>query len=139
MGSRRKSRELALQMLFQLDTNKDRSGWRALFWTLHPAEPEIRAFSERLLDGVMTHQEEIDRLIQKHATNWKISRMPVVDRNILRCAVFELLHEKDVPASVVIDEAIEIAKRFSDENAGAFVNGVLDHIVKEVSLVQGDA
>ncbi len=131
MGFRRKSRELALQMLFQLDVNKDGPNWRKQFWELHPSPAAVKTFSEQLVDGVLEHQEEIDRLIQKHALNWTISRMSIIDRNILRCAVYELLRLSDIPAKVTMNEAIEIAKRYSDEESGAFVNGILDHIVKE--------
>jgi N utilization substance protein B len=136
MGFRRKSRELALQMLFQLDVNKDGPNWRKQFWDLHPAPPDVKTFSEQLVDGVLKHQEEIDRLIQKHALNWALSRMSIIDRNILRCAVYELLGLSDIPAKVTINEAIEIAKRYSDEESGAFVNGILDHIVKEESFAK---
>jgi len=131
MGFRRKSRELALQMLFQLDVNKNGLNWRKQFWEIHPAPPEVRTFAEQLVDGVVGHQEEIDRLIQKHALNWTLGRMSIIDRNILRCAVFELLMLSDIPARVTMNEAIEIAKRYSDEESGSFVNGILDHIVKE--------
>src|SRR3989338_2249664 len=131
MGFRRKSRELALQMLFQLDVNKDGPNGRKQFWELHPAQQEVKTFAEQLVDGVLRHQEEIDGLIQKHALNWTLSRMSIIDRNILRCAVFELLVLQDIPAKVTMNEAIEIAKRYSDEESGAFVNGILDHIVKE--------
>lgn len=136
MGFRRKSRELALQMLFQLDVNKDGSIWRKHFWELHPAPPEVRIFADRLVDGVIENQGEIDRLIQKYALHWTIGRMSIIDRNILRCAVFELLILSDVPARVTINEAIEIAKRFSDEESGAFVNGILDQIVKQEFLAK---
>jgi transcription antitermination protein NusB len=136
MGFRRKSRELALQMLFHLDVNKDGSGWREHFWGLHPAPPEVRVFADRLVDGVIENQLVIDRMIQKHALHWTIGRMSIIDRNILRCAVFELLNLSDIPATVTINEAIEIAKRYSDEESGAFVNGILDHIVKEESLAK---
>ncbi len=134
MGFRRKSRELALQMLFQLDVNKDGPNWRKQFWELHPAPPDVKTFAEQLVEGVLSHQETIDGLIQKHALNWTISRMSIIDRNILRCAVFELLILSDIPARVTMNEAIEIAKRYSDEESGAFVNGILDHIVKEESF-----
>ena len=136
MGLRRKSRELALQMLFQLDVNKDRELWRERFWKLHPAPPEVKAFADRLVDGVLDQQPEIDRLIQKHALHWTLNRMSIVDRNVLRYAIFELLFMAVIPTSVVINEAIEISKRYSDEQAGAFVNGILDHILKEESVAQ---
>jgi N utilization substance protein B len=136
MGHRRKSRELALQMLFLLDVNKDGPNWRNQFWELHPAPMEIRIFADSLVDGVLKHQTDIDRLIQKHAQHWTLNRMSIIDRNILRCAIFELLMLSDVPAKVTINEAIEIAKRYSDEESGAFVNGILDHIIKEESLAK---
>lgn len=136
MGYRRKSRELALQMLFQLDVNKNGPDLRKQFWELHPAPMEARAFAEALVDGVLKHQSDIDRLIRKHAQHWTINRMSIIDRNILRCAIFELLMLSDIPAKVTINEAIEIAKRYSDEEAGAFVNGILDHIIKEESLAK---
>ena len=123
-------------MLFHLDVNKDGPYWRKQYWELHPAPPDVKAFTDQLVDGVLQHQAEIDRLIQKHALNWTLNRMSIIDRNILRCAVFELLMLSDVPATVTINEAIEIAKRYSDEESGAFVNGILDHIVKEESLVK---
>ncbi|MBI3610110.1 MAG: transcription antitermination factor NusB [Nitrospirae bacterium] len=139
MGFRRKSRELALQMLFLLDVNKDGPDWRKQFWELHPAPPDVAAFADRLVDGVLDHQAEIDRLIQKHALHWTLNRMSIVDRNILRCAVFELLVLSDVPAKVTMNEAIEIAKRYSDAESGAFVNGILDHIVREESIAKKEA
>lgn len=131
MGFRRKSRELALQMLFHLDVNSDQLNWRKQFWALHPAPADIKTFAEQLVDGVLEHKEEIDRLIQKHALNWTLYRMSIIDRNILRCAVYELMSMSDIPAKVTMNEAIEIAKRYSDEESGAFVNGILDHILKE--------
>jgi len=136
MGVRRKSRELALQFLFQLDVNKGAPEGREPFWRLHPASPDIRSFAERLVNGVLENQAEIDRMIQKHALHWTLGRMSIIDRNILRCAVYELLSLSDVPVNVTINEAIEIAKRFSDEESGKFINGVLDHIVKEETLVR---
>jgi len=136
MGYRRKSRELALQMLFQLDVNKNGPDWRKHFWELHPAPMEARAFADALVDGVLKHQTDIDRLIQKHAQHWTLKRMSIIDRNILRCAIFELLMLSDIPAKVTINEAIEIAKRYSDDEASAFVNGILDHIIKEESLAK---
>lgn len=136
MGYRRKSRELALQMLFHLDVNKNGPDWRKHFWEIHSAPVEAKAFAEYLVDGVLVHQTEIDRLINKHAQHWTLNRMSIIDRNILRCAIFELLMVTDIPANVTINEAIEIAKRYSDQESGAFVNGILDHIVKEESLAK---
>ncbi|HET6466193.1 MAG TPA: transcription antitermination factor NusB [Nitrospiria bacterium] len=136
MGYRRKSRELALQMLFQLDVNKDGPDWRKQFWDLHPAPMETKTFADHLVKGVLDHQPDIDRLIQKHTLHWALNRMSIIDRNILRCAIFELLMLSDIPIKVTINEAIEIAKRYSDEESSAFVNGILDHIVKEESLAK---
>jgi len=126
-------------MLFLLDVNKDGPDWRNQFWKLHPAPMEVRGFADSLVDGVLKHQTDIDRLIQKHAQHWTLNRMSIVDRNILRCAIYELLMLSDVPAKVTINEAIEIAKRYSDEESSAFVNGILDHIIKEESLAKKGA
>ncbi|HEY5649769.1 MAG TPA: transcription antitermination factor NusB [Nitrospiria bacterium] len=139
MGSRRKSRELALQMLFHWDLNRGQTDWKALFWDVHRAPDPVMAFTNTLVDGVLEHGEEIDQLIEKHALNWKITRISNVDRNILRIAVFELIYMSDIPSNVTLDEAIEIAKRYSDEQAPSFVNGVLDHLLKEESIARRGA
>lgn len=131
MSSRRRGRELALQMLYQLDMV--RSGVEEVistFWNLQESMPteEIKEFSDDLVRGTFEHSEEIDRLVEKTSSNWRISRMPVVDRNILRMAVYEFLYRNDIPANVTINEAIELGKRFGSEESGAFINGVLDKI-----------
>ena len=136
MGYRRKSRELVLQMLFHLDLNKDQGDWRERFWQIHPAPKEVRSFADLLLDGVLAHQEEIDKMIRKHAQHWTLDRMSIVDRNILRSAIYEMLYLADVPIHVAINEAIEVAKRFSDDQSGAFINGILDHLMREESLAR---
>lgn len=120
-----------MQILFQWDIHGDTGYWLKDFWAQHPAEPDVRAFAERLAEGVMTHHVELDTLIAAQAKNWKISRMPIVDRNILRAAVYELLFLSDVPAKVTVNEAIELAKRFADDETKKFVNGILDGILKE--------
>lgn len=130
MGSRRQARELALQILFQWDIHRTTEHWLAEFWAQHPVEPEIRQFAEHLLEGVRSHGEELDALIGAQASHWKVSRMPIVDRNILRSALYELLWVPDVPAKVTVNEAIELAKRFADEETKRFVNGILDQILK---------
>ena len=130
MGSRRKAREYAVQLLYLLDLRNDQDP-RALvetFWMGEAFRAEDRAFAEELVNGTREHQREIDAIIGEHASNWKIARMPVVDRNILRLGVFELCHARDLPASVVINEAIELAKRFSGSEAPGFINGVLDRV-----------
>jgi transcription antitermination protein NusB len=87
--------------------------------------------ARELVEGTVEHREQIDELIRGQADNWRIERMPAVDRNILRLAVYELLYERDVPKLVVVDEAIELAKKFGSENSGRFVNGLLDGLLKQ--------
>ena len=95
----------------------------------------MKAFAERLVAGVLEKKKDLDALIGKYATNWKISRMPIVDRNILRAGVYELLWMDDVPAKVTVNEAIELAKSFGDDDASKFVNGILDQVLsKELTL-----
>lgn len=131
MGDRRKSRELALQALFALDLNKtDPQPQIDVFLEEHGAgisEP-TRLFFQMLVDGVIGNREDIDRLLDQWARNWKISRMPAVDRNIMRIAVFEMLNLSDIPPSVSINEAVEIGKKFGTRESGPFINGVLDRI-----------
>jgi N utilization substance protein B len=136
MGSRRQSRERALQILFQWDIHGKAGEWLEDFWIQHPVSADVRPFVERLVDGVITHRAELDELIGAHATNWKISRMPIVDRNILRAALYELLWMPDVPAKVTMNEAIELAKRFADDETKKFVNGILDKILKDDPRLQ---
>jgi len=130
MGNRRQSRERALQVLFQWDIHGKAGDWLEDFWVQHPASEDVRSFAEQLVEGVITHKAELDKLIGAHATNWKVSRMPVVDRNILRAALYELLWIPDVPAKVTVNEAIELAKRFADDETKKFVNGILDQVLK---------
>ena len=92
---------------------------------------EAFEYARTLVEGTLEHREEIDRLIRDQADNWRLERMPAVDRNILRLAVFEMLHQRDVPKLVVVDEAIELAKRFGSEQSGRFVNGLLDGLLKQ--------
>ena len=125
-----------MQILFQWDIHGNTDHWLEEFWTQHPISPEVRRFTEQLVEGVMTHRAELDQLIGAYASNWKVSRMPVVDRNILRAALCELLWIPDIPAKVTVNEAIELAKRFADDEAKGFVNGVLDKILKEEPRLQ---
>jgi N utilization substance protein B len=131
MGDRRKSRELALQALFALDLNKtDPRPQIDAFLEQHGedlSEP-TQLFFQMLVDGVVGNREEIDNLLDQWAKNWKISRMPAVDRNIMRIAVFEMLNLSDIPPSVSINEAVEIGKKFGTRDSGPFINGVLDRI-----------
>jgi N utilization substance protein B len=135
MGSRHQARERALQVLFQHDIHGKPGLWLDVFWKENEVPDEVKAFAERLVAGVLERKKELDALIGKYATNWKISRMPVVDRNILRAGVYELLWMDDVPAKVTVNEAIELAKSFGDDDASKFVNGILDQVFnKELTL-----
>ncbi len=132
MGTRRKSRELALQALYQLDvTKQDPSQVLAQFQKHFSSQEEKDEFLEKLVLGVLGHLQEIDRLIERFSENWRLSRMSLIDRNILRMAVFELLHCNDIPPKVVLNEAIEIGKEYGSEDSGSFINGILDRIQKE--------
>lgn len=132
MGKRRKARESTLQILFQLEFNDDdyEKAFR-LYWKGKKAPKDIKDYCRWLIKGVIAHRERIDKSIQSVSKRWRLSRMPVVDRNILRMAVFELLYEEDVEPAVVINEAIEIAKKYSGEQAATFINGVLDTVSKK--------
>ncbi|MGE5278927.1 MAG: transcription antitermination factor NusB [Acidobacteriota bacterium] len=131
MGARRKARELALQMLYENDVaGTEPREMFARSTDLQTAPEGTRAFAERLVTGTLAHRDDLDAIISKQADNWRISRMPVVDRNILRLALFELLHEPETPHPVVIDEALEIAKRFSTPRSSQFINGILDGVLK---------
>jgi N utilization substance protein B len=129
MASRHQARERALQILFQYDIHGKRGPWLDEFWQEYPLQDATRKFAEQLVDGVLTHKKELDTLIGACATNWKIDRMPIVDRNILRAGCYELLYLPDVPAKVTMNEAIELAKSFGDDEASKFVNGVLDKLL----------
>jgi len=129
MGRRRRAREFALQVLFQLDLTGGAPGEvLQQFWSRQDAEPDVREFAERLVHGVVDGRAQIDARIVEAAEHWRIERMGVVDRNVLRIAVYELGSADGTPEAVVIDESIEIAKRFGGEGSGGFINGVLDSI-----------
>jgi transcription antitermination protein NusB len=129
VGVRRRGRELALQALYQIDVS---GGDAEEFWRHCEGPPEACRFGHDLVSGVLTERERIDGLLAATAEHWRVSRLPHVDRNILRVATYELLHHPEVPASVIIDEAIEIAKRFGGGESPAFINGVLDHVAAVV-------
>lgn len=129
MASRHLARERALQILFQYDIHGKQGPWLDEFWKQYPLQEPTKAFAERLVDGVLTHRKELDTLIGSCATNWRVDRMPIVDRNILRAGCFELLYLPDVPAKVTMNEAIELAKSFGDDEASKFVNGVLNKVL----------
>lgn len=130
MGVRREGRELALQALYAMDFNPGAPRQRTLrlFWDNTKAPAGVRAFAEALVDGVLENQERLDTAIGEKSKNWSLSRMARVDINILRLAVYELLYRPDIPKVVTINEAIEVAKVFGNEDSPAFVNGILDEI-----------
>jgi transcription antitermination protein NusB len=127
MGVRRRGRELALQMLYQHElASTDVDAMFSAFDELQQAPPATRDFAIALTRGVLDKLAEIDVQLADHADNWRLDRMAAVDRNVLRLAMFELLFFADTPPAVVIDEAVEIARRFGSERSSQFVNGVLD-------------
>ncbi len=129
-AKRTRARERALQALYQIDVaSTDLDEALARFWrSFEPVEREVREMAEALVRGEAEHRRQIDETIEAVSLNWRLDRMAKVDRNVLRLAVYELFHRPDVPVKVVIDEAVELAKKFGSESSGAFVNGVLDRI-----------
>ena len=158
MGKRREARERAVQFLFQHDLNPPEDLAAALnqFWDsqraaaiatdkggatwgqpveLPPATAEeaaVRLFADPLIRGALEHRDESDAVIRKHTKNWELHRIAAVDRNILRLAIYEMLHRDDIPPIVSINEAVDIAKKFSTQDSGKFVNGILDHVKGEL-------
>lgn len=158
MGKRREARERAVQFLFQHDLNPPEDLARALeqFWESQRAaaiaedkgaatwgqpvdlpppsaeEAAVRVFAEPLIRGALEYREEADKIISKHAKNWELHRIAAVDRNILRLAIYEMLHRDDIPPVVSINEAVDIAKKFSTQDSGKFVNGILDKVKSEL-------
>lgn len=135
MGARRKARELALQMLYQQDMSGNAPDMIIdTFEDLQKSKPNTRDFATKIFRGTVDHLSEIDLMIQAQADNWRLSRMAVVDRNIIRMSIYEFLHETGTPKLVVIDEAIEIAKKFGTDKSSQFINGILDGILKRYNL-----
>ena len=134
MGTRRKSRELALQMLFQSDLGQQQGDEvRKTFWRGRgEVSREVQGFAEDIFRVAEDRKDEINQLIQTHAEHWRVDRMAAVDRNLLRAAVAELLGFPKTPRAVIINEAIEIARKFSSPESVQFINGVLDSIGKEI-------
>jgi N utilization substance protein B len=132
-GSRRKSREAALQALFLIEMNplNSKEGSLAVFSENFPVKEGSQPYFSRLVRGVGEQKEAIDRLIKDYAENWRIERMSGVDRNILRIAVYELVYCNDIPPRVAINEAIDLGKQYGAEESGAFINGILDSIFLE--------
>jgi N utilization substance protein B len=159
MGKRREARERAVQFLFQHDLNPPEKLDAALdhFWDSQrgtaiadekegaatwgqptelppptPDEAATRVFADPLIRGTLDHRDEADEIIRKHAKNWELHRIAAVDRNILRLAIYEMLHRDDIPPVVSINEAVDIAKKFSTQDSGKFVNGILDKVKGEL-------
>ncbi len=158
MGKRREARERAVQFLFQHDLNPPENLDEAMeqFWNSQRAaaiagekgvatwgqeielpppsadEAAIRLFAEPLIRGAIEHRAEADEVIKNHAKNWELHRIAAVDRNILRLAIYEMLHRDDIPPVVSINEAVDIAKKFSTQDSGKFVNGILDKVKSEL-------
>lgn len=132
--NRRKARELALQILYQLDFLYERPTSESLKSLILSSEQSenIQGFTEELIRGTIENLGEIDRVIQEAAEHWKVERMSAVDRNILRFTVYEIMYRKDIPAAVTINEALEIAKRYSTAESAPFINGLLDKIAQDV-------
>ncbi len=132
MGKRRRARECALQMLFQIDLiGVEPAEVYAQFWETHDSEADVRAFSQELVNGVYSEREQLDARITEATERWRIERMAVVDRNVLRMALYEMNRQPQTPTAVVIDEAIEVARRFGSEESAKFVNGVLDALRRD--------
>ena len=132
MRKRTKAREYALQVLYQVDIRRgDAAELLKEFWGAHQLDPDVRTFAQQLAEGTVAHASDIDQLITIHASNWDLKRMAVVDRNILRLGACEILFFSDIHSKVAINEAIELAKRFGDDESPKFVNGILDKIARE--------
>jgi len=136
MNRRRKGRECALQILFQLDLsgNALADSTFALFWEDRSEPEDVRAFAEGLVRGTAERLVEIDRILGTVAARWELRRMAAVDRNLLRLAAFEILYRPDIPPTVTINEAVEIAKKYSTPDSPSFVNGILDRLMHDPAV-----
>lgn len=131
MRKRTHAREIALQLLYQVDIKKEPAqGLLESYFDEYKTEESVKTFATRLVNGTMEHAARIDQLITQYADNWELSRMAVIDRNIIRLSAYELLYEDEIPPKVSINEAVEIAKKYGDSDSGKFVNGILDKIKK---------
>lgn len=133
MGRRRRSREVALKLLYALDITRERAAdVLKAPWIEAVVSETVRDFTVALVAGVDTHREEIDTLVQEWSLHWSLERIGVIERNILRFAIYELLYMDDIPPNVTINEAVEVAKRYGTEEAPSFINGILDRIKQEM-------
>ena len=131
---RRRAREYALQLLFQLDVTRGKLTDKLMedFWKDIKEDNDVKEFANSLIRGTRENIAEIDKIIKKSAEHWSIGRMAIIDRNIIRCAAYELLYRADIPPSVAINEALEISKKYSSEDSASFINGILDKIKNTV-------
>lgn len=135
MRNRTKSRECALQILYNIDICGDTAKKiMRIYWENHPEFLPFADFANVLVEGVFSRRAEIDKILHGYSQNWKLGRMAVVDRNVLRLSAFELLYLEEIPPKVSINEAVNLAKKFSTEDSGKFVNGILDRINKEKNV-----
>ena len=135
MASRRKARELALQMLFQWEQGgHSPQHVVSTFLRMQRVDEEVESFARALFEGTVAEIETLDRILREHSEHWRVERMPAVDRNLLRVALYELRHHSETPPAVIINEALEIARRFSDRDAVDFVNGILDGVRKTLPV-----
>ncbi len=139
MGARSRAREIALQILFQYEWNSDYHIEQVLQEYVNgllagkPADNDYTLnFARRCINGVLQNRAEIDSVLARHAKKWRIDRMAKVDRNILRLGIYEIVYAPDIPGRVAVNEAVELAKRYGTDESGAFVNGILDSVLKEV-------
>jgi transcription antitermination protein NusB len=132
-GARRSGREAALQMLFQMEAGETGAEETiALFWRSFEADPEGKSYADEIVRGVSADREEIDKAIGAASENWRIERMTRLDRNLLRLSAWELMKRRDVPSPVILDESVELAKSFGTAESGAFVNGVLARVARDL-------
>jgi len=134
MGKRRKARECALQVLFQLEFDAaDAADAVRRYWEYQKVDADVKEYGTWLVEGIRAEREDVDRTIQEASVNWRIARMAVVDRNILRIAVYEMLRGRTLVPAIIINEAIEIAKKYSGDEAAIFINGILDAVRKKLA------
>ena len=141
MRKRSVARESALKILYQMEmTGREPSEALPAFWQQEPDHPQdVRDFAARLVEGIHAHMPEIDGKLGEYAANWQLSRMAVIDRNVLRIGLFELKFAADIPPKVAINEAVDLAKKYGDHDSGKFVNGILDKVHKREIAPPGPA
>ncbi len=133
MRKRSKARESVLQILYQIDVTGDPVDTVLnQYWHTRSRNPEVVDFANEIIKGTIEHLSEIDAIISQHSESWEISKMPIIDRNILRFAIYEILYVEDIPPKVTINEAIEIAKRYGTKDSSSFINGILDQVMNDL-------